>query len=292
MNARVWLMRDVSWEPDFPTTARTAADMYKIGQRQDVDGVVAINQWALLSIVEGLGSVQSPGGGVPITSRNLLTNLEQGTDEFGRAYMDLVLQGVLEGLNQPLSLSTLIKLASALHSSLQERDLLLYLEDREMQAVITEIGWDGRVRRDQMDFLYVVDSNVGWTKSDRNIERKVSYSVDLRKEPGARVNLTLGYINHSGPGSEGCEPQWLNRDTDYNQLKNACYWNYWRVYIPQGARLLSSTPLSLPEYSVSVQVGIGQPGEDTVGVSSSYNRTVCRTSAIMGHIWEVETPRV
>ena len=27
MNARVWLLRDVSWEPDFPTAARTAEDM-------------------------------------------------------------------------------------------------------------------------------------------------------------------------------------------------------------------------------------------------------------------------
>ena len=89
-----------------------------------------------------------------------------------------------------------------------------------------------------------------------------------------RVNLTLEYINHSGPGSPGCEPQWANRGTDYSQLKNACYWDYWRVYIPQGARLLSSTPLALPEYSVAAQIGRGEPGEDTVQVSSSYNKTV------------------
>ena len=31
MNAQVWLLRDVSWEPDFPTTARTAKDMFGEG---------------------------------------------------------------------------------------------------------------------------------------------------------------------------------------------------------------------------------------------------------------------
>ena len=130
------------------------------------------------------------------------------------------------------------------------------------------------MRHEGADYLYVVDSNVGWSKADRNIERSTRYEIDMRRESGARVSLTLGYNNHSGAGSPGCEPQWLNRGTNYTQRKNACYWDYWRVYTPHGARLLSNTRLSLPRYSVSVEIGRGQPGEDTVSVSSSYNRTV------------------
>ena len=120
MYANVWLLRDVSWEPDFPTTARTAADLYNLGQRQSVDGVVALNQWTLLSLLEGLGSVSSPGGGSPLTSRNLMSKLEQESDEHGRAYVDLTLQGILERLNEPMSLSTTMRLASALQESLRE----------------------------------------------------------------------------------------------------------------------------------------------------------------------------
>ncbi len=138
MNAQVWLLRDVSWEPDFPTAARTAADMYRIGQRQDVDGVVAINQWTLLAFVQGLGSIPSPDGGTPITHRNLFPKLEEGSNEHGRAYMDLALQGILERLNQAVSLSTLLKLASALDGVLRERELLLSMDDPETQATIAE----------------------------------------------------------------------------------------------------------------------------------------------------------
>ena len=274
MNAHVWLLRDVSWEPDFPTTARIAEDMFRIGQRQEVDGVAAINQWTLLSLLEALGSVPSPGGDEPITPHNLFSNLEEGSDQYGRAYMDLVLQGLLGRLNEPLSLSTLVKIASALDESLQGGDLLLFLDKPGVQAVAAASGWDGRIRHNSMDYLYVVDSNVGWSKSDRNIERTVSYEVDLTRDSGVRISLGLGYINHSGPGSPGCEPQWLNRGTDYSQLKNACYWDYWRVYTPQEARLLSATPLALPEYSVSVAIGKGQPGDDTVRVASNFNRKV------------------
>ena len=274
MNARVWLLRDISWDPDFPTTARTAEDMYRIGQRLDVDGVVAINQWTLLRWIESLGEIASPEGGDPVTSRNLLSFLEQGTDRHGRAYMDLVLQNVLDTVTQAVSIPVVIRLASAMHDTLQARDMLVFFDDQDLQSVMGELGWDGSVRQDSMDYLYVVDSNVGWSKVDRNIQRDISYFVDLSRAPQPRATLTLGYRNHSGPGSSICEPQWLNRDTDYGQLKNACYWNFLRVYFPLEARLLTSTELPLPAYSVAVEIGRGVPGQNTGVLQSIHNRAV------------------
>ena len=274
MNARVWLLRDVSWEPDFPTVAKTAADMYMIGQRQEVDGVVAINQWTLHGLLGALGSIAAPGESGEITPKNLFARLEEGSDQFGRAYADLALQGILDRMNEPLSLGAFIKVASAAQDSLRSRDLLIYAEDADAQEMLRNAGWDGGLGGAGSDYLYVVDSNVGWSKADRNIQRRARYEVDLRKGPGARATLTLGYSNHSGPGSVGCEPQWLNRGTNYTQLKNACYWDFWRVYTPQGSRALGNTPLELPLYSVSAEIDEGLAGEDTFGVSSSYNRNV------------------
>ncbi len=274
MNARVWLIRDVSWEPDYPTTARTAADMYRLGQRRSADGVIALNQWTLLSIVEALGNVPSPEGVGVLTTQNLFPKLEEGSDTHGRAYIDLAFNGVLEQLRGTLDLPTLIRLASALKSSLDNKDLMLYFDDAAVQAIGRDNGWSGHLRRESNDYIYVVDSNVVWSKSDRNIERRITYKVDLRKEAGPRISLNLGYNNHSGPGSPGCEPQWLHRGTDYSQLKNACYWNYWRAYIPDGATLRKSARLPLPQHSVAVEIGKGIPGEETVQVSSSFGKTV------------------
>ena len=274
MNAWVWLMRDVSWDPDFPTTALAAQDMFRLGQRREVDGVIAINQWTLLKLVESLGSIPDPGGGDPITSRNLLSVLEDGTDTHGRAYMDLTLQGVLDSLTRPLSLGVLTRLASAIYGSLNEKEMMIYLNDPESQSAISLNGWDGRVVYPEADYLYVVDSNVGWNKVDRNVERNTHYRIDLRRLDRPRAALTLEYKNHSGPGATGCLPQWLSRDTSYGNLKNACYWNFIRVYLPEEARLLTTTSLPLPEHSVSVEIGLGVPGEETGGVSSSHGKTV------------------
>ena len=274
MNAWVWLLREISWDPDFPTTARGAEDMFRLGQHREVDGVIAINQWTLLRLVEALGDIPRPIDGAPVTVRNLLSVLEDGTDRHGRAYMDLIVQGLIDKFNGPMSIPVLTRLASGLKDTLQVRDMLLYFDDSRLQAMAARMGWDGTVRQSDGDYLFVVDSNVGWSKVDRNIQRDITYLVDLSREQQPRARLTVGYTNHSGPGSPGCEPQWRNRGTNYSQLKNACYWNYLRVYMPQGVRVLSTTPLPLAEQTVSVEIGRGVPGQETGRTSSSHNKTV------------------
>ncbi len=274
MNAWVWLLRDVSWDPDFRVTAQSAQAMFKIGQRLEVDGVVAVNQWGLLGLIDAVGGIVPPEGGDQITADNVITVLEQGTDTYGRAYMDLVLQGVIDKMADRVSLPVLVRLASAMFKTLQSRDLVMHFDDPEAQAAVERLGWAGVVEPASGDYLYVVDSNVGWSKVDRNIEREVSYLVDLSKRNRPRAHLTLAYVNHSGPGSPPCEPQWLNRGADYSQLVNACYWNFVRAYIPLGSRLLSQTALPLPELSVSVEIGVGAPGQDTGKISASHGKAV------------------
>ena len=192
--------------------------------------MVAINQWTLLRLVEALGQVGGLDEGRPITSDNLLSILEQGTDEYGRAYMETVLSAVLERMNQTMSISELIRLASRIHDSLEERDLLLFFNDPVLQSTIARFGWDGSITQDTMDYLYIVDANVGWSKVDRNIQRGAYYAVDMSEGSRPRATLTVGYTNRSGPGSLECEPQWLNRGDDYSQQKNACYWNFFRIF--------------------------------------------------------------
>ncbi|MBM3933402.1 MAG: DUF4012 domain-containing protein [SAR202 cluster bacterium] len=275
INATVWLMRDVSWEPHFPVTAQTAADMFVIGQGIRVDGVVAINQWTLLGLVQAIGDIPAPDGGPDINQRNLFARLEEGTDLHGRAYMDVVLQGAIRSLDSRASLPTMLRLGAAMRDSLEKREMLVYMSDPAAQGLMALKGWDGSVTQSaDMDYLYVVDSNVGWSKADRNIERTVHYQVDLKREKGARINLRLRYNNHSGPGSPGCEPQWLNRDTNYSQLKNACYWDFWRAYVPRGGEAVKQYPLPLSMNTVAAEIGRGDPGKDTVATGSTYDKTV------------------
>ncbi len=200
--------------------------------------------------------------------------MELGTDEHGTAYSDLVVRGLFDSLSKPRTMSELLDLASAALRALERRDLLIQLNDETAAEVIREQGWSGELAAVDHDYLGVFDSNVGWSKVDRNIQRDLTYAVDLTDPGSPRASLRLSYQNHSGPGSPPCAPQWRFRGSDYNALKNACYWNYVRVLMPEGIRLLASSELPLPELSVSVESGFGIPGQETAELSASAGLTV------------------
>ena len=55
-----WRLADANWSPDFPTVARTAAELYGVETgEQDIDGVIAITTYALDRLLE----VTGPRGG-------------------------------------------------------------------------------------------------------------------------------------------------------------------------------------------------------------------------------------
>ena len=274
MNAHVWLLRDVSWEADFPTTANIASDMFYLGQNIRVDGVIGINQWVLVKLIESIGDIKSPDGEL-ISPLNFLSKIEQGTDSYGRAYTDLVLDGFIEKIfeSNPEDINFFISTGENLNQLLNSKEITVYAADPDIQQLISSKGWDGQIKSHPGDYLFIIDSNVGWSKSDRNIQRETYYHIDLSKTP-PRANLKLKYFNHSGSGSVSCNPQWVNRGTNYNQLKNACYWNYWRVYTPNNINVLSHTKLPIKDYSVASQVGFESAGNDSFKIESLYGQTV------------------
>ena len=160
-----------------------------------------------------------------------------------------------------------------LKASLDEKELIIFSTSPEIQNILSTHGWDGKMESTNGDYLFTVDSNVGWSKSDRNIERKTIYNIDLSKEK-PRANLTISYNNHSGTGSLPCNPQWMKRGTNYNEFKNACYWNYWRIYTPINSSILYHTPLPLPSYSVAAEIGAQSINSDSFEIKTQYGYNV------------------
>jgi hypothetical protein len=265
MDAPVWLLRDVSWEPEFPSVAKSAAEILAIGQDDlQVDGVVAITQWAMLDMVEALGSIDTDDG--PVPSNTLLKTLETGTDGEGREFMDLLFSGLLEKLSGPAINGRMFQLASAASKSLAEKQILVHLFDQNLQSAVSRAGWDGVVPTGPGDRIAIYDSNVGWSKVDRNIQRSFDYRVELGRSEPSTGTLTINYENVSGTDASGCGSQRMDRGFTYEELKHACYWNLLRVYAASGGSLISSTPLPLPDNSVYGALGFAAVGDDTVSL--------------------------
>jgi len=265
MDAPVWLLRDATWSPEYPAAARTAAEIFELGQGgSQLDGVIALTEWAIVGLVEALGTVNTERGA--INSEELLSTLEVGTDEEGRAFVDTLFHGVLEELRTPGVNDQLFGIARAASEMLNRKDVLVYMTDPARQDVVSRSGWDGSLGRPEGDWIAVIDSNIGWNKVDRNIERSFEYDVVIRPSGQSEARLILTYHNKSDPGSGKCDVQAPVHDLSYAEMKQSCYWNLFRVYVPDGGFLVANDPLPIPEQSVFARVGAGFPGEDSVDV--------------------------
>jgi hypothetical protein len=103
---------------------------------------------------------------------------------------------------------------------LKQKDIQLFFNDENLQKEIENIGWGGRVKDFDGDYLMAVDANMLSLKSDYCIKRKMDYSVDLSGEtPQAVLNITY---NHTCRAKD-----WMTTD----------YRDWLRVYVPKDSYL-------------------------------------------------------
>ncbi|MCH8222133.1 MAG: hypothetical protein IH868_01850, partial [Chloroflexi bacterium] len=111
----------------------------------------------------------------PLVADQILPVLEEGTDRLGREFMDRLFQGVITTLNGPAAKAQALDLASAIERSFGEKNVLINLKNPDSQRAIAQIGWAGELDRsglpEDRDRVIPIDSNVGWSKVDRNIRR-------------------------------------------------------------------------------------------------------------------------
>ena len=250
MFAGGWFAPDAAWYPDFELSARAMTQLYTLGKGpREFDGVLAIDQWGLKALMEPLGPIEVGDRGT-LDSANVIESLEVGTDDLGRQYLDQVMKAVLLRLESHGSASFFMDLLLAVHNSLEERHLQVYLEDASMRTALLAAGYGSVTGPDSGgDYLLVADSNVGFSKVNRNINREIVYGVDLTDPTRPRASLDVRYAN-SGSGEVGgqCDVQDAQRaGHEYPDAKVGCYWNLLRVYAPADSHVLGASPLPMPE---------------------------------------------
>lgn len=256
MGAQLWLFRDANWAADFPGSARAAAGLYRLGQGRSVDGVIAFDQVALRYLLAALGPIELPDGSGAVSADNVLQFLQtQWTPERGDLSPDSRVYdgGFMKGLGQalmnramadPFSLD-LGRLADAVQQSLDEKHVLIYIPHPAISPLVESRGWDGAIRTGDQDFLYVVDSNVGFNKVNAVLQRSIRYEVDLSDLARPEADLTVRYTL-PGPQTP-CQQVNPNYGTGgYTVETQGCYWNYLRVMAPAGAVLRDGTARPTP----------------------------------------------
>jgi hypothetical protein len=259
MGADLWLLRDANWSPDFPTSARQAAELYWLGQRISVDGVIAIDQAALPLLLKGFGPVKvSTSAGVDtVTADNVIKLLRlrwapaPGQSLSGewwkqrKSFMVGLGQAALERLcGGGRDLKPLL-LAQGLDQALREKHILLSSDHAAWTKALASLGWDGALRAQPGDLLAVIDANVGFTKASAVVERQTDYQVSLGQDGSAAAYISLVYHHPSQKALAACQitPRY---DPVYADMMDRCYWDYVRLVVPKGATLRAAPHIIVP----------------------------------------------
>lgn len=225
-----WYMRDGNWSPDFPTSALQVLAMYDLEtqSKHAFDGVMAITPTFIQELMALTGSITVDG--VTFTQENIIDQLQYQVEVafIQKGISDAERKDIIGQLSQTLfeRLLTLPRekwgdLAQALQQSVEEKQFLLYLNDKEGQELVLDQGWGGQIKSHDADSVLVIDANMASLKTDQALERSLEYSV--RPDGDALLaTLRITYKNTGG-----------------FDWKTTRYRTYTRVYAPKGSTLLS-----------------------------------------------------
>ncbi len=246
--------RDANWDPDFPTTARRALEIYARDQGIEADGVVALDLTALELLVAAAGSLSVAGVDGPVDARNVMRVIQgqwsqpaegDGSDWWlhRKDFMGDVAAALFGKLAEAEGVEP-AALVGALQRALDEKHLLVYLRDPAAAALLRARNWDGALPAPAFegDFLMLVDTNAGFNKVDPRIQRSLSYQVDLASRERARARATATY-RHRGQQAVGDCIQEARYGETYEDMQERCYWDYARLYVPEGSRLVEGPGL-------------------------------------------------
>ncbi|KKU50681.1 MAG: hypothetical protein UX73_C0017G0009 [candidate division WWE3 bacterium GW2011_GWC1_47_10] len=239
-----YLFRDAGYSADFKETARNIQSVWSsLPDYSNIDGVIFLDTHFIASLLEVVGDVEVEGFG-SITADNVSEQLQKFFSVVGsRDAQDKQLKGntsavLFSIMTKMFSISTQerVELLAKVHEDLNQKHILLYFVDPEVQRVVEEFNLGATVRKHDGDYLYVSNANVGGTGVNLLIDQKVDKVV--RYDNNALVSDVTAHYTY------------ISDDPAASVFKN-----YLRFYVPNGSKLISATGNS-GEVGVGTEFGV------------------------------------
>jgi hypothetical protein len=225
---RPWDFSNANWWPDFPTSARAAAELFRRQGGGEVDGVIAITEHAMARVVGALGSIQVPGYPQPVTEDGFAqrvlyeVELKNPLDNPRKRFLTLLAGEVFHRLFQ-LPADRVPGVAEALGRSASARDLQVWFVRSAWQAEIAGSVLAGALPAPDPagDFLRLAEANLSASKANADLVRDMHYSVEPGPDDRLQATLRIEYRNDGAESEE----------------TNPYYNGFVRLYVPKGSEL-------------------------------------------------------
>lgn len=239
--SKTWGLRDVNLEPDFPTVAQAAEQLYTAEGGSAVDGVMAFTTSFVQHILNITGPVQVPELNEIIGSDNLVDRLHfyqlarSSGDEVpakalagDKRFAALLITHLVEKLRTLTPDATRAVLQVALQA-LPTKDVQLYLNDSRAEQALVRAHRAGAVEATSGDALLIVDSNISPNKADDNIDEVQSDTIILDSQGNATHHVNVAY-------------HWKRNAPVYG---SSTYTDYVRFYIPSSSQVQATNGFTL-----------------------------------------------
>lgn len=261
MNQPKWFFRDSNWWPDFPASAEKAEWFYKEQKGQEkLDGVIALTPTVIENFLGILGEFKIEK--LTFNKDNFWDQLQyqveygyykQGITEADRKDVIGELgEKMIERL-ELIAMSQWPELIETISTSVEEKQLMMFFNDENLQDVAAKNGWTGEVKSFAGDYLMLVDANLAALKTDSVMSRTLAYKLSQDK---SGVLIADAKVNYQNTG-------------DFS-WKTTRYRTYTRLYVPAGSKL------------ISVKAGNKVIDEKDIDIYNEFNKTA------FGVFFEVE----
>lgn len=205
-NQQYWYLRDANWSPDWPTAAETIKHFWDTEHSRaglpprPIDGIMTITPDVISNILAVTGPISSHG--LVFDQANFTNQLEMFVEfdysKYGIAKEDrkdiiLPLAFLLVDKISHLDSDKLLSVWLELKKSVDQKNILLYSFNPDLQSIITRQEWSGQVAQTDHDYILVIDANLASLKTDPAMERSVDYQLTVDQQDNLMSQLTVTY---------------------------------------------------------------------------------------------------
>lgn len=236
LNQPHWFLRDSNFDPDFSENVQAAKFFLENElQLKDFHGAIGITTTALTYILEAFDEVYIADFDDTITADNFyLKTQSEAEDAFfpGSIQKKSFLSTVGKTLMLSAGKASPRTLASGIRKSLDEKHIVMSVEDGALQKDIDQLGWSGKILNPQciqsgkncvINHILPVDANLGVNKANFFVDKLMKLSSHIGKDGTISNEFSVAFTNNS---SIGIKP-------------GGTYTNYFQVYLPVDAQIKS-----------------------------------------------------
>lgn len=227
-----WHIQDVNWSADYLESSKNIIEFFKLANKGDFEGVITINTPFVEDLLAITGEVAVKDYETTVNRENLSQVLRSSRDTFfpGSLQKKHLLSLVFNQIQLALSRNLRDKLPSVISmikSNINNKQLLAYAKDEEVEKSFQRMGASGELMADgESEYVYLLESNVGINKANRGISR--DYYLDWKSNS---INISVKFQNQNQPKTQA--EVVLIKSEKRDEASHNGYANYQRLLVPE-----------------------------------------------------------